>query len=64
MDRARCLMLESKLPANLWAEALYTANYLVNRSPTKLLNGESPYKKWVGRTPSYIWGQSFYSEKE
>ena len=52
MDKARCLMIEANTPKQLWAEAVYTANYLINRSPSKALKGESPFKKWVGRTPS------------
>ncbi|CAF4951965.1 unnamed protein product [Pieris macdunnoughi] len=52
MDKARCLMLDANIPAKFWAEAVNTANYLINRSPARALKGNSPYEKWVQRTPS------------
>ena len=45
LDTARCLLLESKLPHTFWAEAVNTANYLRNRTPTSRLDGHSPYEK-------------------
>lgn len=45
-------MLEANLPEKFWAEAIYTANYLINRSPAKALKGGTPYGKWTERTPS------------
>lgn len=52
LDKARCLMMEANAPAYLWAEAINTANYLINRSPAKALNGSTPYEKWVSRNPA------------
>lgn len=52
MDKARCLMIEANIPEHLWAEAIGTANYLINRCPTRALNGNTPYEKWTGRRPS------------
>ena len=40
-----CTMLaDSKLPHRFWAEALSTAAYLRNRSPTKALEGITPFE--------------------
>lgn len=52
LDKARCLMIEGNIPQKLWAEAVYTANYLLNRNPAKALKGCTPHEKWVGRAPS------------
>lgn len=52
MDKARCLMQDANIPEFFWAEAVNTANYLINRSPARALKGNSPYEKWVQRTPS------------
>lgn len=34
-----------------WAEAVATAVYLLNRSPTKAVKKRIPYKAWSGRKP-------------
>lgn len=52
VEMSRCLLENSKLPQYLWAEAVNTASYIRNRSPTKMLNGKTPYELWVGRKPS------------
>jgi hypothetical protein len=35
-----------------WGEAVVTAVYILNRSPTKTLNGMTPYEAWHGRKPT------------
>lgn len=52
VEKARCLMLESQVPEALWADAIYTSNYLCNRCPAAALNGQTPFQKWFGREPS------------
>lgn len=47
----RSMMCCAKLPIFLWGEALKTANYLVNRVPTKATN-KIPYEIWCKRKPS------------
>lgn len=65
VEKARCMMIESKVPETLWAEAIATTNYIVNRCPAKALNGETPYMKWVGRIPSvkhlHIFGSKVFT---
>jgi hypothetical protein len=38
------------MPAIYWGEAVMTAVHLLNRSPTKALDGKTPYKVWHDRT--------------
>jgi hypothetical protein len=44
---ARALISDAGLPKNLWPEAVKTAVWIINRSPTKLLNGQwiVPYQE-------------------
>lgn len=51
VEMARCMLLSSRLPEYLWGEAINTAVYLRNRSPTNLLLC-TPYEAWSGRKPS------------
>ena len=46
------MLLEAQLPARFWAEAVNTAVYLLNRSPTKALNDITPFEAWHGRKPT------------
>jgi hypothetical protein len=51
VERARSLANECKLPLFLWPEAIATANYLVNRSPTRANNGVTPKEMFSGKVP-------------
>jgi len=45
-------MMKSKgVPACYWGEAVATAVYVLNRSPTKSLDGVTPYEAWHGKKP-------------
>jgi hypothetical protein len=46
---ARALLKQRGMPAVFWGEAVVTAVYILNRSPTKALNGMTPYEAWNGR---------------
>ncbi|WVZ24094.1 hypothetical protein V8G54_002638 [Vigna mungo] len=52
MNMARCLLKEKELPQNLWAEAVSTVVYLLNRCPTKRIERKVPLAVWTGTTPS------------
>lgn len=41
---ARALLKQRKLLAKFWGEAISTAVYLLNRAPTKSLDGVTPYE--------------------
>jgi hypothetical protein len=46
-------MLKSMtMPADFWGEAVHTAMYLLNRSPTRSLKGQTSYEAWMNRTPA------------
>ncbi|WVZ87756.1 hypothetical protein U9M48_034345 [Paspalum notatum var. saurae] len=49
---ARALLKQRGMPAVFWGEAVATAVYILNRSPTKALNGKTPYEAWHGRKPA------------
>ncbi|PKI36228.1 hypothetical protein CRG98_043380, partial [Punica granatum] len=51
MEMARCLMHEKDLPKRFWAEAANTAVFLLNRLPTKAVEGKTPYEAWYGVKP-------------
>jgi transposase InsO family protein len=51
MNMTRCMLKEKNLPHNFWGEAVSTACYVLNRSPTKKLN-KVPEAIWFGHTPS------------
>jgi len=51
VEMARCLMKARGVPAEFWGEAVATAVYLLNRSPTKSLRGRTPYEAWHNRKP-------------
>ena len=48
MERVRSILAHSKLPKTFWAEALTTATYVINRSPSVPLDGDTPQKVWTG----------------
>lgn len=52
VEMARCMLEESKLPQYLWSEAINTATYIRNRSPTKVLKDKTPHECWFGYKPS------------
>ena len=49
---ARALLKQRGMPATFWGEAVVTAVYILNRSPTKALDGRTPYEAWHGRKPA------------
>jgi transposase InsO family protein len=48
----RALLKQRGMLAVFWGEAVVTAVYILNRSPTKALNGSTPYEAWYGRKPA------------
>uniref|UniRef100_A0ACD5UHC9 Uncharacterized protein n=1 Tax=Avena sativa TaxID=4498 RepID=A0ACD5UHC9_AVESA len=49
---AQALLKQRGMPAVFWGEAVLTAVYILNRSPTKALDSKTPYEAWHGRTPA------------
>lgn len=51
VEKARCMIFDANLAKSFWAEAVNTAVYVINRSPTKGLNGKTPEEIWSGKAP-------------
>lgn len=51
VENTRSMLSNANLPHSFWAEALSTATYLRNRSPTKTVSGMTPYEAWTGEKP-------------
>ena len=45
VEKARCMLITSKLDNNLWGAAVTAANYLRNLSPCAALDGKSSYEE-------------------
>ena len=52
VEAVRSMLADAKLPHRFWAEALSTAVYLRNRSPTKVVKGMTPFEAWTGEKPN------------
>lgn len=52
VEKARCMLYEAGLPKSFWAEAVSTAIYSINRSPTKG-HKVTPEEAWTGRKVVY-----------
>ena len=52
LDMTRAMLKNKNLPKVFWGEAVSTAVYLLNRAPTKILEGKTLYEVWIGRKPS------------
>lgn len=49
VEKARCMLQEANLDQQYWAEAVQTAVYIKNRTPTKAVMGVTPEEKWSGK---------------
>ena len=65
VEMVRSMLADSELPKSFWAEALATAVYLRNRSPTKPVEGKTPYEAIYGEKPKVehlrVFGCTAYS---
>ncbi|KAK8930554.1 hypothetical protein KSP39_PZI016901 [Platanthera zijinensis] len=52
MEMARTMLQHTNCPNNLWGEATATAVHILNRSPTKALDNETPYELIFNHKPS------------
>ena len=51
MEMARWLLHKKELPKEYWAEATNTVVLLLNRLPTKAIDGKTPFEAWYGFKP-------------
>ena len=52
VEKARCMRVEAKLPADMWPEIVQTAAYLNNRTPKRRLGWKTPHEALTGVKPS------------
>ena len=64
VETVRSMLADSRLPRRFWAKALSTAASLINRSPTKTLDGKTPFQALNGKKPNvnhlWVFGCSAY----
>ena len=52
IESARSMLIHAKMSLKFWAEAVNTAVYLHNRSPTSALKDKTPFESWFGKKPN------------
>jgi hypothetical protein len=53
-------MLKAKgLPGYFWGEAVLTVVHILNRSPTRALDGKTPYEAWHDEIPAVHYFRTF-----
>lgn len=65
MEKARCLIADSEMDKEMWGEAVRVAAYLLNRSPSSIIEN-TPYEMWNQRKPDlstiHIFGCNAYAK--
>ena len=59
VEMARSLLKSMGVLAIFWGEALRTAVHILNRAPTRSLNGKTRYEAWYRRKPSVYYFRVF-----
>ena len=59
VEMTRSLLKEKSMPSMFWGEAVRHAVYILNRVPTRVLKGETPYEAWKGDKPNLGFVKNF-----
>ncbi|EZA59689.1 Copia protein [Ooceraea biroi] len=62
VEAARTMLHAKKVSKTLWAEAINTAVYIINRSGTSSIKDKTPYELWHGKSPDLSTIKIFGSE--
>jgi hypothetical protein len=49
------LLAHAHMPLKYWDKAFSTAAYLINRTPSRVINHETPIHKLCGASPNYVY---------
>jgi len=52
LERVRCMLFHAQLPKSFWGEVVAAAAHVLNRTPSKAINLQTPYERWNGHKPS------------
>ncbi|KMQ91777.1 retrovirus-related pol polyprotein from transposon tnt 1-94 [Lasius niger] len=61
-ESARSMLHSANLPLHLWAEAVETAVYILNRTTSKQTPDTTRYELWMGKKPSLLHVRKFGSD--
>jgi hypothetical protein len=59
VSMARCMLKAKNLPGYFWGEAVTTAVHILNRAPTRGLDGKTPFEAWHGEKPPVHYFKTF-----
>lgn len=59
LETSRALLFQSHLPLKFWGDCVLTSTHLINRFPSKLLHGASPYELLFDSKPDYTTLKTF-----
>ena len=62
VEAARTILHSKNLEKKLWAEAINTVNFVINRSGSSSVKNKTPYELWFEETPDIRFFQIFGSE--